>query len=220
MTSHRLKIALVLLVVTMMLIAYQMGIFAHFSEPAKLKEGLVGLGSWGYLAFVVSYALLQPFGVPGTIFIWSAPLIWSWPVAFVLSMIGTQAASVVGFSFTRFIGREWVASKIPERFKKYDEALAKRAFLTVVVLRFIFWMPQPLHAFFGVSKVSFATHFWGSLLGYLVPIFLVSFFGPKLFSLLLLVPIWVWVLVGVTLLGGLGLWYWRARLRGAARLSD
>jgi uncharacterized membrane protein YdjX (TVP38/TMEM64 family) len=198
--KRNLKIALVLFVALMMLITYQLGLFAHFADPAKLKEALAGLGGWGYLAFVVSYTCLQPFGVPGTIFIWSAPLIWPWPIAFVLSLIGTQAASVVGFSFSRFIGRDWVVSKIPERFKKYDEALARRAFVTVVLLRFIFWMPQPLHAFFGVSKVSFSTHFWGSLLGYLVPIFLVSFFGPKLFLLLLLVPLWGWALVGVSLL--------------------
>jgi uncharacterized membrane protein YdjX (TVP38/TMEM64 family) len=205
---RNIKIALVLFVALMMLITYQLGLFEHFAEPVKLKEALVGLGEWGYLAFVVSYTFLQPFGVPGTIFIWSAPLIWPWPVAFVLSLIGTQAASVVGFSFSRFIGRDWVVSKIPERFKKYDEALAKRAFVTVVLLRFVFWMPQPLHAFFGVSKVSFSTHFWGSLLGYLVPIFLVSFFGPKLFSLLFLVPVWVWVFVAMSLLVIL-VWVWR-----------
>ena len=220
MTTRGIRIALVVFVALMMLTAYQLGLFEHFSEPAKLKEALVGLGGWGYLAFIASYTLLQPFGVPGTIFIWSAPLIWSWPVAFALSLIGTQAASVVGFSFSRFIGREWVASKIPERFKQYDEALAKRAFLTVVVLRFIFWMPQPLHAFFGVSKVSFATHFWGSLVGYVVPMFLVSFFGPKLFSLLLLVPGWVFVAAAGGLLLGGGLWYLSRRPRGAAPPSD
>ncbi len=55
------------------------------------------LGPWGYVAFVAAYAALQPFGVPGTVFIMAAPLIWPWPVAFALSMAGTMAASVVGF---------------------------------------------------------------------------------------------------------------------------
>src|SRR5689334_21112951 len=100
-----IKIALVLFVLGMMLAAYHLGIFEKLSEPAKLKESLVGLGLWGYLAFIVSYTLLQPFGVPGSVFIWSAPLLWPWPVAFVLSMIGTQSASVVGFSFSRFMAR-------------------------------------------------------------------------------------------------------------------
>ena len=30
--------------------------------------------------------MLQPFGLPGTVFVFAAPLIWPWPVAFGLSM--------------------------------------------------------------------------------------------------------------------------------------
>ncbi len=100
--------------------------------------------------------------MPGTIFIVAAPLIWSWPVAFCLSMVGTMAATVDGFSFARFVARDWVAQRIPARFRKYDDLLALRAFATVFLLRLIFWMPPLLHAFFGVSKVRFSTHFWAS----------------------------------------------------------
>ena len=103
-------------------------------------------------------------------FVIAAPLIWPWPVAFALSMTGTMAASVVGFSFARFVARDWVSTMIPARFRKYDDALAQRALTTVFVLRLVFWMPPLLHAFFGVSKVRFWTHFWGSLAGYVLPL--------------------------------------------------
>ena len=56
-----------------------------------------------------------------------------------------------------FVARDWLAPRVPARFRRYDEALARRAFLTVFVLRFVFWMPPFLHVFFGVSRVSFAT---------------------------------------------------------------
>jgi uncharacterized membrane protein YdjX (TVP38/TMEM64 family) len=135
--------------------------------------------------------------MPGTIFIFAAPLIWPWPVAFGLSMTGTMAASVVGFSFARFIARDWIATKIPARFRKYDEALARRALTTVVVLRFVFWMPPLLHAFFGVSKVRFWTHFWGSLAGYTVPLLVVSMFGEKIFDIVRGLPAGAWIGVGV-----------------------
>ena len=45
-----------------------------------------------------------------------------------------------------------------------------------------------LHTFLGLSKVSFWTHFWGSLVGYAVPLFLLSFFGQKLFDLMTATP--------------------------------
>ena len=85
----------------------------HFADPARAKQTLLGLGPWGYLAFVAAYAILQPFGVPGTVFIMVAPLVWPWPVAFLLSMAGTMAASLVGFSFARFVARDLVAARYP-----------------------------------------------------------------------------------------------------------
>lgn len=182
--------------------------------PPRLARELVELGGWGYLAFVVAYTLLQPFGVPGTVFIVAAPLIWPWPVAFALSMTGTMAASVVGFSFARFVARDWVSGVIPARFRAYDEALARRGLATVFVLRFVFWMPPLLHAFFGVSRVRFWTHFWGSLAGYVVPLLLVSYFGQRAFDAMRAAPPAVWIGAGaVFVVGALVTWglrRWRA----------
>jgi uncharacterized membrane protein YdjX (TVP38/TMEM64 family) len=187
------KVGLVALVAGVLIAAQALGVFHQLSEPARLAHSLVALGAWGYFAFIVAYAVLQPFGVPGTVFVMAAPLIWPWPVAFALSMIGTMAASVVGFSFARFIARDWLAPRIPARFKRYDEALSRRGFTTVFLLRLVFWMPPLLHAFFGVSKVRGWTHFWASLLGYLLPLFLISFFGQRVFDVLRSLPVSAWV---------------------------
>ena len=188
-----LKIGLVLLVAIGLGVAHQLGVFQIFAEPARVKQALVELGPWGYAAFVVAYACLQPFGVPGTVFILAAPLIWPWPVAFALSMAGTMAASVVGFSFARFVARDWVAKWVPARFRAYDEALAKRAFTTVFTLRFVFWMPPMLHVFFGISRVPFWTHFWGSFFGYIVPLLATAYFGEKLFEWMKSAPPSAWI---------------------------
>lgn len=190
------KIAAVVAVIVLLAVAHRLGVFEEFEDPERVRDTLVQLGPWGYLVFIAAYAALQPFGVPGTVFVMAAPLIWPWPVAYGLSMVGTMAASVIGFSFSRFVARDWIATKIPERFKKYDEALERNAFRTVVVLRFVFWMPQLLHAFFGVSKVRFSTHFWGSLVGYAVPLLVVSYFGQKLFDWMKAAPPSVWIGVG------------------------
>jgi len=204
-STRALKLGVVLLVVALLVVAQRFGVFQQFGDPERVRQTLVELGPWGYLSFVLAYAALQPFGVPGTVFIMAAPLIWPWPVAFALSMAGTMAASVVGFSFSRFVARQWISTKIPQRFRKYDDALARRAFRTVFLLRLIFWMPPLLHAFFGVSKVRFSTHFWGSFAGYIAPLFLVSFFGPRLFDAMKNAPPAVWggivasmIVVGVT----------------------
>jgi uncharacterized membrane protein YdjX (TVP38/TMEM64 family) len=208
---------LVLAVVAMLFTAHRLGVLEQFGEPARVKQTLVDLGPWGYVAFLVAYASLQPFGIPGTVYVVAASLIWPWPVAFGLSLAGTMAASVVGFSFARFVARDWLTRKIPGRFKKYDEALARRALSTVFFLRLVFWMPPLLHAFFGVSRVRFWTHFWGSFAGYLLPLFLMSFFGERLFDALRHAPVEAWIGVGggiVTI--ALGAWLFRRR-RAAAK---
>ncbi len=215
------RIVAVLVVVTGLVVAHRLGVFEQFAAPEKVKQTLVDLGPWGYVAFLLAFALLQPFGMPGTIFVFAAPLIWPWPIAFALSMTGTMAASTIGFSFSRFVARDWVAKIIPKRFKKYDEALEKRGLLTVAVLRFIFWMPPLLHAFFGISKVRFWAHFWGSLAGYFIPLLLVSYFGEKIWDAAKAAPKEFWIATGVILAVMLaGAWLLKRRPATPAASED
>ena len=123
----------------------------------------------------------------------AAALVWPWPVAFALSMVGAVSASAVGFSFARFVAREWVGRTVPARFHAYDEALARRALATVFALRLIFWMPPWLHAFFGISRVRFWTHFWGTAAGYVLPLLVTSYFGPRALDALRGLPASVWM---------------------------
>ena len=94
-------------------------------------------------------------------------------------------------------------------------SLARRSFATVFWLRLVVWMPPWLHAFFGLSSVSFATHFWASLLGYVLPLFLVSYFGERLFDRMRQAPLSLWVGLGAGLVAAaLLVWMWR-RCRSA-----
>ncbi len=206
-----------LVVLVVLVVAQQLGIFQQFADPAAVKQALVELGPWGYAAYVGAYAALQPFGFPATVFTLSAPLIWPWPVAFAVSITGAMTASLVGFGFARFVGRDWVAARIPERFRRHDEALGRDAFVTVFLLRSLFWMSSPLHAFFGVSKVRFSTHFWGSLAAYVLPLLLISRFGESIFDGLKAAPPAVWIGIGVGVaVAGVGVWFVRRRAIAAA----
>lgn len=211
------RVGAIALVVLAAVFAYRLGVFTEVADPKRFAAVVLALGAWGYVGFVIAYALLQPFGVPGTVFVVAAPLIWPWPIAFALSMVGTMAASVVGFSFSRFVARDWVAAHIPARFQKYDEALKRNALRTVFTLRLLFWMPQALHGFFGVSKVPFLTHFWGSLLGYIPPLFVVSYFAGESFDASGRLQPRAWLILGALVSASLVL---VVILRRAARSRD
>ena len=208
---RNVRVAAVVLVVAMLVIAQREGVFRQFGDLESMTQTLRALGAWGYVAFILAYAAFQPFGIPGTAFVLAAPLIWPWPTAFALSMVGTMAASVVGFSFARFVARDWLSRVVPQRFRKYDDVLARRAFTTVFVLRLVFWMPPLLHAFFGVSKVRFWTHFWASFAGYLLPLFLMSFFGQRVFDAMKHAPLGVWLALAAGVLVIAAALWWRRR---------
>ena len=114
------RLLALLLVVGLVVTGWQTGLFDNLDKPRALADALLAMGPRGYLAFVVTYALLQPFGIPGTVFVIAAPLIWPWPVAFALNMTGTMLASVIGFSFARFVARDWVSARIPACLHTYD----------------------------------------------------------------------------------------------------
>ncbi len=213
------RVALVAVVAAGLLAAHQAGLFGLVTDPPRFKAALVELGPRGYLAFVLAYAALQPFGVPGTVFVWAAPLIWPWPTAFALSMTGTMAASVIGFSFARFVARDALEKRIPPWLLKWDRALERHGFWTVALLRLVLWMPQALHTFLGVSRVGFWTHFWGSIVGYAVPLWATAYFGEQLFKVVLAQPpaTWAWVGAGVVVVALVAAaWRWRRRAVVAA----
>jgi uncharacterized membrane protein YdjX (TVP38/TMEM64 family) len=213
------KLAAVAAVLALLGAAYKYGIFARLSTPELFALWMQGLGVWGYVAYLVAYATLQPFGIPGTVFVVAAALIWPWPVAYALSMIGTMAATTVGFNFARFVARDLVAKRIPKKFANYSDALERNGFWTVAALRFVFWMPPLLHAFFGISKVRGSAHFWGSLVGYALPLLAMSYFGKRLFDAIRHASAETWIEIALAIAAiVIGFWWMRRqKAQSAAR---
>lgn len=210
-TTQLLRLTLIGLIVAGVAYGVHSGTFASFADRAVLKARFADMGAAGYVAFVLAYTLLQPFGVPGTVFVFAAPLIWPWPIAFAVSMAGTMGASVVGYSTARFIARDFLERRLSGRWRRYDEALQRNAFRTVFLLRLIFWMPQALHAWFGVSSVGFWTHFWGSLAGYALPLLVVSLYGEATFDQFAAHPVRSIAITLGLFSAGWGIYAWRER---------
>ena len=206
------RIALVAAVALVLVTAWWLGLFALLSNPEQAAELLRSMGVWGYVLYVASFALLEPFFVPGILFIFPAALIWPSWLAFVLSLLGATGAGAVGFVFARFLARDWVSAHIPERVRRWDEGLAARPIRTVVLIRLLFFLLPPAHWALGLSAVRFPALIVGTLIGFIPGIAALTFVGGGLADSLggESPDIWRWVALAVVVLVALN---WLSRRR-------
>lgn len=187
-----LRIAVIVLLVAIAVAAYAAGFVDLLREPERFRAILVEAGPWGYVAYVGSFVLLEPLGIPGLLWIVPAGLVWPKPVAFVLSMIGGVGSGVTGFLFARFLARDWVERNLPDRFRRFDDRLAVNGFQAVVLVRLVFFLAPPSHWVLGISKVGFVPFVVGSAVGILPGVAAATWLGGGLFEWLGGQPPWVW----------------------------
>lgn len=94
-------------------------------------------------------------------------MVWPPWIALVLSWAGAVCAGCVAFGFARYMGRDWVQKRLPDKLSKYDERLATHGFRTVLVMRLMLFTFGPMQLMFGVSRVRFVPFVLGSIFGLL-----------------------------------------------------
>lgn len=189
-TSRWLRVGLLLAVVSAVLLAWASGV-GQYLEVERFESLLRDLGIWGPVLYVLSFALLEPFGVLGIIFVVPGSLVWDWGTLFLLSWLGSVGAGIVGFSFARTIGREWVTQHLPERLHAYDERLASQGLRTVIFVRLVFFIMPPAHWALGLSRVSFGTFVLGTAIGFLPGMALFTYAGKSVVDRISDQPPWV-----------------------------
>lgn len=173
------------------------GLFELISEPERVRTLLTESGVWGPLLFTLAFGLLEPFGVPGILFVVPATLAWPLGMAFALCWLGSVLAGIVGFGFARSIGRDWVAAHLPQRLRAYDQRLAERGLQTVILVRLLFFLAPPAHWALGLSRVRFGPFVLGTAIGFLPGIAALVFLGKGAFALLGEQPRVVWLAVAI-----------------------
>ena len=87
-------------------------------------------------------------------------------------MLGASAAFFIG----RTLGRDFAAQLIGDRLKKYDDAIERNGFATVLYLRLVYFPFTPMNFGMGLTRVHFRDYFAGTGLGIIVGTFIFTFF--------------------------------------------
>ena len=199
--------------VAVLVTAYLTGVLALVGDQERLATTLRDWGVWGYVLFLAVFMLLEPTVFPSIVFIVPATLVWSRPTAFALSLAGGLGASLIGFGFARYLARDWVAARMPARFRRYDDRLERNGLTTVILIRLVFFMAPPSHWVLGLSRVRFSEYLLGTAIGVVPGILALVYIGGSLVSWIGGQPPHVWAIATLAIVALATLWLLRRRAR-------
>jgi uncharacterized membrane protein YdjX (TVP38/TMEM64 family) len=141
-----------------------------------LGHFLDAAGLWAPLVFIAVYTLGVCLFVPGTLLTGLGAAIFGAYWGFVYVWFGAMLGANTAFMIGRTLGREFAASLIGDKLKKYDDAIERNGFATVLYLRLIYFPFTPMNFGMGLTGVRFWDYFFGTGLGIIVGTFIFTFF--------------------------------------------
>lgn len=147
-----------------------------YLTPEALGHLVDAAGVWAPLLYILLYSAGVCLFLPGTLLTGLGAAIfgpyWGFLYVWVGAMIGAGAAFWIG----RTLGRDFAASLIGDRLKKYDDDIERHGFATTLYLRLIYFPFTPMNFGMGLTKVRFQDYLFGTGLGIIVGTFLFTFF--------------------------------------------
>lgn len=137
---------------------------------------LKGAGFWAPLTFMLIYAVGICLFVPGTLLTALGAAIFGPYWGFLYVWAGAMAGASAAFWIGRTLGREFAASLVGNRLAKYDEAIERNGFATVLYLRLVYFPFTLMNFGMGLTRVRFRDYFFGTGLGIIVGTFIFTFF--------------------------------------------
>jgi uncharacterized membrane protein YdjX (TVP38/TMEM64 family) len=177
----RNRLILISLILGIAAFAYFSGLYQYLA-PDRLREVLMEAGPWGPVIVVVLFAVLEPFGTPGAVFLLATATLWPFWLALLVNWLGATGAGMIGFAFARYFGRDWVEGRMPDRLREWDERLSNKGLPAVILFRLIFFLNPASHWALGLSRVPAPTAFFGTMIGFAPAIALWTYFGSEILN--------------------------------------
>ena len=148
----------------------------QYLTAQQLGTLLDSAGIWAPIIYILVYTAGVCLFLPGTLLTGLGAAIfgpyWGFLYVWIGAMLGASAAFIIG----RTLGRDFAASLIGSRLKKYDDAIERNGFATVLYLRLVYFPFTPMNFGMGLTKVRFRDYFTGTGLGIIVGTFIFTFF--------------------------------------------
>jgi uncharacterized membrane protein YdjX (TVP38/TMEM64 family) len=141
-----------------------------------LGRVLTAAGLWAPAVFILVYTVGVCLFVPGSILTGLGAVLFGPYLGFVYVWLGAMLGAAAAFWIGRTLGREFAASLVGDRLRRYDDAIERNGFATVLYLRLVYFPYTPMNFGMGLTKVHFRDYLIGTGLGILVGTFIFTFF--------------------------------------------
>jgi uncharacterized membrane protein YdjX (TVP38/TMEM64 family) len=177
-TSNRsmIKAGILMLFIIAAVFLVRFSSVKEYLTAKQLGLFLASAGFWAPLLFVFIYAGGVCLFLPGTLLTALGAAIFGPYFGFLYVWLGAMLGSSLAFFIGRYLGRDFAASLIGERLKRYDDAIERNGFATVLYLRLMYFPFTPMNFGMGLTKVRFWDYFSGTALGIIVGTFIFTFF--------------------------------------------
>jgi uncharacterized membrane protein YdjX (TVP38/TMEM64 family) len=148
----------------------------NYLTAEALQQFLNSVGLWAPVVFMLVYAGGVCLFVPGTLLTGIGAAIFGAYWGFLYVWVGAMIGASLAFFIGRTLGRDFAASLIGDKLQKYDDAIRRNGFATVLYLRLVYFPFTPMNFGMGLTSVGFRDYLFGTGLGILVGTFIFTFF--------------------------------------------
>ncbi|HEY5595356.1 MAG TPA: TVP38/TMEM64 family protein, partial [Nitrospiria bacterium] len=153
-------------------------------RPEAIRAAIQSVGPSAPVLYLLIYSIAPVFFIPGWIITIAGGLAFGAVWGTVLTVIGATIGATLAFFVARYMGRDFVARVLKEKFKTLntiDNQAATHGFQVIFYLRLIPLVPfNVLDYVAGISKISTRDYILGTFLGIIPGTFAYVYLGSAL----------------------------------------
>ena len=153
----------------------------ELADEAWVDEHIRGPGLAGDLTFIAMASLLAACGFPRQVISFTAGYAFGLGLGFTHGLVAAGIGCVLAFLAARYVARDLVAHRLPNRFKRIDKFLSTNTFSATLAIRFLpLGNNLAVNLAAGLSRAAGPTFIVASVLGYVPQTFVFALLGSGL----------------------------------------
>ncbi len=155
---------------------------AHLTKE-RIHAVVGGFGLLAPLAHVLVYAVGSTALVPATVFTLMGAVMFGKLLGGIYNLVGATGGAALSFLLARSLGRDLAARLATGRFQDLDARAGTHGFMLICYLRLAYLPFAPVNYAAGLTRIRFLDYLFGSALGMLPSMFIITAFGDELTNL-------------------------------------